>query len=137
MLWKDWIEHWGMTGLKISLPFLAMEWAPRDPDRDAAWDLYVELITRVTTQYLAPEHGDEQSALQNIHALFELTRNTLKHRGRKAESFAKLAVVVLNQIIRPFTSKWHRFGLNGAFDDPRPSAEPPGYSSKSPGGLRS
>ena len=33
---------------------LEMEWAPRDPDRKAAWELYVELLTRIATQYLAP-----------------------------------------------------------------------------------
>jgi hypothetical protein len=30
---------------------------------------------------------------------------------------AKLAIPVLNQIIRPFTAKWHRLSLAGAFQD--------------------
>jgi hypothetical protein len=29
-----------------------------------------------------------------------------------------LAIVILNQVVRPFTSKWHRLSLQGAFDDP-------------------
>ena len=27
-------------------------------------------------------------------------------------------MVVLNQVIRPFTAKWHRKGLEGAFENP-------------------
>src|SRR5258708_20762816 len=37
-----------------------------------------------------------------------------KH-GSGAGEFAKLAIPVLNQIIRPFTAKWHRRSLAGAF----------------------
>ncbi len=31
--------------------------------------------------------------------------------------------MVLNQIIRPFTAKWHKESLNGAFDVPEKCAE--------------
>jgi len=31
--------------------------------------------------------------------------------------FRKIAIVVLNQVIRPFTVKWHRLSLAGAFND--------------------
>ena len=64
MKWKDWLAKWGMSSLKIRTGFLEMEWAPKDPDREAAWELYVELLTRITTQYLAPDHGDEKTALE-------------------------------------------------------------------------
>lgn len=111
---KDWLEKWGLSSLKISAGFLEMEWEPKDPDRKAAWELYVELLTRVATQYLTPEDGDEQTALDSIHKLFELTRTTLKtHPG--CGEFAKVAIPVLNQRIRPFTAKWHLASLKGAF----------------------
>ena len=32
--------------------------------------------------------------------------------------FTKLAIVVLNQIVRPFTARWHRLSQQGVFDDP-------------------
>ena len=48
----DSLEKWGLAGLKINLGFLEGEFAPRDPDRAAAGDLYIELLTRVATQYL-------------------------------------------------------------------------------------
>ena len=44
---KDLLSKWNLTSLKVTTPFLEMEWEPQDADRDAAWELYVELITRV------------------------------------------------------------------------------------------
>lgn len=68
------LEQWDLTSLKIKAPFLDLEWQPRDEDKDAAWDLYVELITRVSTQRLLPGEGEEQAALKSIYDLFALTR---------------------------------------------------------------
>ncbi len=114
---KEWLDEWSMTGLKIKAPFLEAEWQPKDVDKDAAWELYIELLTRITTQYLEPEHGDEQTALESVHALFDLTREVIKRKGRHCIEFTKIAIVVLNQVIRPFTAKWHRLSLQGAFQD--------------------
>lgn len=77
----------------------------------------MELLTRVSTQYLEPELGDEKTALESIHQLFDLTRNIIKSNGRLCIEFTKIAIVVLNQVMRPFTAKWHRLSLNGAFSD--------------------
>ena len=115
---RDFLEQWGLSNLKIKLGFLEGEFAPKDPDRLAAWELYVELLTRITTQYLAPEEGDEQTALDSAHAIFPLTRDILRKHGSGAGAFAKLAIPVLNQVVRPFTAKWHRLSLAKAFDDP-------------------
>lgn len=116
---RDFFEQWGLSSLKINLGFLEGEFSPNDPDRAAAWDLYVELLTRITTQYLPPEDGDEATALQSVHALFPLTRDILRQHGSGCGEFAKLAIPVLNQIIRPFTAKWHRLSLNNAFEQPK------------------
>ncbi len=117
MKWRKWLENWDMTGLKIKAPFLEMDWAPKDEDKDAAWHLYIELLTRVATQHLPLEHGDERTALESVYALFGLTREIIKENGRHCIEFTKIAVVVLNQVIRPFTAKWHKLSLEGAFDD--------------------
>ena len=114
---KDLFEKWGMTGLKVKTPILEMNWEPSDPDKNAAWDLYVELLTRITTQRLPEESGIEKAALESVHKIFELTRTTLKEHGRKAENFTRIAIIVLNQVIRPFTAKWHRLSEQGAFDN--------------------
>jgi hypothetical protein len=114
---RDFLEKWGLSNLKIKVPFLEGEFRPQDPDRAAAWELYVELLTRTTTQYLPPEDGDEEAALQSVFVIFPLTREILRRHGSGAGEFAKLAIPVLNQIIRPFTAKWHRRSLAGAFQN--------------------
>jgi hypothetical protein len=117
MRMKNLFEKWGLKGLKVKTPILEMDWEPSDPDKNAAWDLYVELLTRITTQRLPDGYGSEGEALESVHRIFGLTRDTLKEHGRKAEQFTKVAIIVLNQIIRPFTAKWHRLSKNGAFDE--------------------
>jgi hypothetical protein len=114
---KQWLEKWGMTNLKIKAPFLEAEWEPQDPDRDAAWELYVELLTRITTQALPAGHGKEKTALDSIYSLFATTREVLRRRGRFCNELTKIAIVVLNQKVRPFTAKWHRLSEEGAFTD--------------------
>jgi len=120
---KKWLENWDMTKLKIKAPFLEAEWEAQEKDKDAAWELYVELLTRIATQPLPTEHGDEQAAIESVHSLFGLTRSTIKHHGRDCINFTKIAVVVLNQVIRPFTAKWHRLSVAGAFKDAQKSKE--------------
>jgi hypothetical protein len=112
------LERWGLTNLRLNVGFLEGEFQPQDVDRDAAWEMYIELLTRVSTQSLLPEHGDEKAALDSIYKLFDLTREVLKRQGKYCTEFAKVAIPVLNQVIRPFTAKWHRLCLQGCFADP-------------------
>lgn len=117
---RELLDKWSLTKLKISAGFLDAEFQANDQDRDAAWAMYVELLTRVTTQALPAEHGDEATALASVHSLFAVTREILKEPGRRhADKFAKIAIVVLNQKVRPFTACWHQASLAGAFDDPQ------------------
>ncbi len=102
---KALFEKWGLTQLKIKGPFWETTWAPQDPDKSAAWALYVELLTRISTQPL--KHGTEEAALASVHSLFETTRLVLKENGRGCVQFSRVAVVVLNHVVRPFTEKWH------------------------------
>ena len=118
MKWSKWLENWDMTSLKITAPFLEMEWNPSVADKVAAWQLYVELLTRTTTQALAVNEGDEKTALDSVYTLFHATRSIIKENGRECIEFTKIAVVVLNQKIRPFTAKWHPRSTGGGFDDP-------------------
>jgi hypothetical protein len=115
---KQWLERWGMKSLRLTVPFLETEWEPQDRDRDAAWELYIELLTRIATQPLPEEHGDDKTALESVFKLFGLTREILKRHGKYCTEFAKIAIPVLNQVVRPFTAKWHRLSLQNAFADP-------------------
>ena len=113
---KDLFNKWNLTGLQIKTGFLEMKWEPNEADQDAAWELYVELLTRITTQALPDDTGTEQAALASLHSLFKTTRDILKGHGRECIAFSKVAVVVLNQVIRPFTSKWHPIFEAGALN---------------------
>lgn len=115
---RDFLERWGLSSLKLKAGFLEAQFDPADPDRAAAWDLYVELLTRITTQALPDGQGQEKAALDSAYALFPLTRDILKKHGSGCGEFAKIAVPVLNQVIRPFTAKWHALSGQGAFADP-------------------
>jgi hypothetical protein len=117
MNWNKWLEKWGMSSLKIKAPFLEMAWEPTEPDKNAAWQLYIELLTRITTQSLLENSGDEKTALASVHSLFPTTRGIIKDNGRECIEFTKLAVVILNQKVRPFTSKWHNICVNKEFKD--------------------
>ncbi len=119
----QWFKKWNLTSLKINAEFLEVELSFQDVDKKAAWELYVELLTRITTQPLHLEHGDEATALSSIHNIFGLTREILKKYGSECIEFAKIAIIILNQVVRPFTAKWHKLSISGAFNDPQKCIE--------------
>lgn len=110
-------ENWDMTGLKLKLGFLETEWEPQVKDSEAAWEMYVELLTRIATQPLPDNSGMESSALASVYSLFNITRGILRKYGKDSIGFAKIAIIVLNQIVRPFTARWHKLSEEGAFQD--------------------
>lgn len=116
MNWKSWLKKWELDSLKINAQIVEAEWSPKEGDREAAWKLYIELLTRITTQALPTEAGDEQAALESIHSLFKTTRQVLKEQGQDCIEFTKIAIVVLNQVVRPFTARWHPKSIVGDFE---------------------
>lgn len=120
---KNWLNKWNLGSLKINAKFLELELNFTDTDKKAAWEMYVELLTRITTQHLLPEEGDEKTALDSIHSLFSTTREILKKYGSSCVEFTKISVIILNQVVRPFTSKWHKKSLEGAFEKPEECRE--------------
>lgn len=104
--------------LRLNLKFLSADFTPLHSDEEAAWEMYVYMITTVLTQRLEPEQGVEEAALTSVYKLFQNTRDILIRRGRNAQRFSKIAVVILNQIVRPFTAEWHKKSVKGAFKEP-------------------
>jgi len=104
--------------LSLDLKVLKAEVTFKNNDKKAAWELYIELLTRIATQPLPDGDGVEQSALDSVYSIFPLTRETLKKYGNGAIEFSKIAIPILNQTIRPFTAKWHKLANEKAFDDP-------------------
>lgn len=117
MKWSKWLENWDMTSLKVKTSFLEMDFLPKEADKDAAWELYIELLTRITTQSLEDMHGDEKTALTSVYNIFELTREVIKNHKRDCIEFTKIAIIILNQKIRPFTAKWHRISIVEGFNE--------------------
>ncbi len=103
-----------LTKVAISLPFLGfinVEWEADETEMRAAWALYVELSTRVSTVPLELNQGLLREALTSLHAIFAETRAILRDAGpsigRRGKSVGGLAIVVLNKCIRPYLAKWH------------------------------
>lgn len=94
---------------------VAGTWSADASEREAAWEMYVELITRVSVEPLADDEGLMREALTSLYKLFQETREILKKhgpgvavpKGKGMLSFGYLAVAILNQAIRPFLAKWH------------------------------
>ena len=105
------------TKFKVSLGFLSIEtnWEVDDIQRNAAWEMYVELATRITTVELKAGEGLLREALTSLYSLFGTTRGILKKYGPAIASpgnpgdttFGHLAVGILNKVIRPTLSHWH------------------------------
>lgn len=104
-------------GFKIKIPFLGLEgtWEVDDVQRKAAWEIYVELVTRVTVVRLKKDEGILREALTSFYSLFKSTRDVLKKYGPAVASahnpgdmtLGHVATAVLNQELRPLLAKWH------------------------------
>jgi len=110
-----------ITDFSLNLPFGigGVTIARTEAQRKAAWTLYVEYATRVTTQSLAPGQGSFREALSSLYRLFEVTREVLREAGPAVadgpNSLGPLAIRVLNEGVRPFLVEWHT--RLGAFED--------------------
>ncbi len=113
----DWFGRFNLDKIKLNLAVVRFEISFEPADKDAAWELYIEMLTRIVTQPLPCNTSDDKTALDSVYSLFPITREILRRRGRSTVKFSMVAVPVLNQIVRPFTAKWHRESLVGAFED--------------------
>jgi hypothetical protein len=104
-----------LVNVKVGFPWLQGEWVADEDQQKAAWEMYVELVTRIAVQPLDPAEGVAREALASLYALFGETRRILKAYGpgvatparKGALSFGQVAVAVLNNSLRPLLAKWH------------------------------
>ena len=86
-----------------------------DSDQRAAWELYIELVTRIATQELEDDEGLLREALSSLYAMFGETRKILRQHGpsvgrpKKSGSLSlgQIAVDILNCYLRPVLAYWH------------------------------
>ena len=114
---RKFLDDHGFENIELSVGFAGVEIRITEIARNAAWELYVEMLTRIVTQPLPSRDGDDKTALDSVYSLFPTTREILRRYGPRAVEFGKIAIPVLNQQVRPFTARWHRLSLQGAFDD--------------------
>ena len=105
--------------LKAPFAEISGEWEVEKAEQQAAWEMYVELSTRITVVPLAPEQGLLREALASYYSLFASTREILRRHGpaiaklpRDVDqtdkySFGYLATWMLNGAVRPVLAHWH------------------------------
>ncbi|MBF2089484.1 MAG: hypothetical protein IGR80_16570 [Synechococcales cyanobacterium K44_A2020_017] len=97
----------------VSLPFGigSASWEADPTERHAAWELYIELVTRIAVQSMDSDLGTLREAMNSLYSLFGSTRDILRKAGPKVgasrDSVGGIAIAVLNNGLRPFLSKWH------------------------------
>ncbi len=102
-----------LTKVKVNIPFGigGGEWTPDNTERNAAWSLYVELITRISVQVLKEDQGLLREALTSLYSLFGTTREILREAGpdvgASKKSVGGIAISVLNNGLRPILAYWH------------------------------
>jgi hypothetical protein len=116
-----------LARVTVKLPWLEGEWEADEAQRNAAWEMYVELVTRIAVQALGPSDGLLREALTSFYSLFAETRRILRQYGPSVATarekgtltFGQLAVDVLNRSLRPLLAKWHP--LLEEYESSRPS----------------
>lgn len=104
-----------LSEVEVSFLGIKGKWVADRRQMDAAWEMYVELVTRVAVQSLEQNEGLLREALTSLYALFGETRRILKAYGPgvarplrpAALTFGTIAVDVLNKVLRPLLSHWH------------------------------
>lgn len=85
-------------------------------DQELAWKIYVELVTRVSANKLEDGTGILREALNSLYTVFGVLRIILRDAGplfakppKKDIDYtiATLLLVIMNEKLRPFLSKWH------------------------------
>ena len=103
------------VGIDLKIFKIEGKWVPSEEERKAAWEMYVELITRIAVEELKPDEGLLREALDSLYSLFGTTRQILRQYGPSVAqpkgdgklAFGYLAVAILNRVLRPVLAKWH------------------------------
>ena len=103
------------VGLNLHVVQISGTWEPNDDEGKAAWELYVELVTRIAVVPLGEQEGLLREALSSLYSLFATTRDILRRYGPDVAeprpdgqySFGVLAVAMLNYGLRPVLARWH------------------------------
>ncbi|MEU7059164.1 hypothetical protein [Streptomyces sp. NPDC046197] len=101
-----------LTEMTITVPQLSgFTFMVNDDTKQVSWQLFVETVTRTSTQRLGDDEGLIREALTSLYGLFATTRTILSAARPTPHgsgiTVEYLAVNLLNRELRPFLSKWH------------------------------
>lgn len=114
-LWPMWesivirlrIEDWRLEQIEIQ----GVRFTSAGMQRRVAWRLFVEIATRIATQPVQDDSGDDGIALKSLYDLFQITRKAISEMDptptSSGETIETYALDMLNTDLRPFLSKWH------------------------------
>ncbi len=68
-------ERWGLNDVELKLGVVNFKFKNESESQEVAWELYIELITRIATQSLLPDVGENRRALESLYELFKIIRN--------------------------------------------------------------
>src|SRR5260370_14059630 len=101
------IEDWRLEQVEIQ----GLKFISSGMQRRVAWNLFVQISTRIATQPMPEDSGDDGVALTSLYELFQLTRKTISEMEptptATGETVETYALDMLNSDLRPFLSKWH------------------------------
>ncbi len=118
-----------LTDITLNVPqFSELHFAVTRGSQQVAWKLFVEAVTRISTQSLAPGDGLIREALTSLYGLFAITREILKETYPSTKTGADptvehLAIAMLNNELRPFLSHWHPILLRWESENPDKSED--------------
>jgi hypothetical protein len=102
-----------LTDIKVTIPQLSeLNFTVTRDSQQVAWKLFVESVTRISTQALPDHSGSLREAMTSLYGMFNITRETLKqaqpsrHAG-DGPTVEHLAIALLNNELRPFLARWH------------------------------
>ena len=123
-----------LNSLKVDLKLpgatISGTWAFDAKEKQAAWEVYVELVTRIAVAGLDPQGGSLREALTSLYTLFATTRDVLRKygpdvaipKGEDKISFGYLVLWMLNAVLRPVLTEWHtRLSHYESLRDPKVS----------------
>ena len=121
-----------LVNVKLDLKFpgiggIAGAWEPDKSEVRAAWDLYVEMVTRTPLGGISSQEGSLRELMDSIYSSFDTTSGILGKSGStvarpksgRVLSFGYLAVSMLNRVPHPLFTEWHPKLRNWERDNPQ------------------
>lgn len=100
-----------LDSVSISAGPLNATFKPTDEERDAAWQIMVDLGTSVATQPFLEDSGHLRDVMTSLHRIFNSIKQALKDlRPSKFDSdmnFASVCMSLLTGCLGPFLARWH------------------------------